>query len=65
MNINFTIGLNVLEFLCHFGAMVCYMVSAYFLYREIKTKHERAEYAECFVILLAIGIILTTIGANL
>lgn len=59
MTINFTIGLNVLEFLCHFGAMICY-----FLAGSVPEK-EKDDIYLISVFFIFIGVTLTTIGANL
>lgn len=58
MNINFTIGLSVIEFLCHFGAMVCYVGVGVII------ENEGLEQLS-FLFALITGITLTTIGANL
>jgi hypothetical protein len=58
MNINFTIGLGFLEFCCHFVAMLFY-IGAGFLPKE----NEDGVLVSVFLLLL--GIIFTTIGANL
>ena len=51
----FTIGLNVLEFFCHFSAMICYVLAGIAI-----------EKGDHFCIpLLLVGITLTTIGAHL
>lgn len=58
MTINFTIGLNVVEFLCHFGAMIFYV-------RAGLLDRDKEENMFVFYILLFLGITLTTIGAHL
>lgn len=59
MNINFTIDLGFLEFCCHFVAMVCYISFGFSMQPRIDQ--------DGFIVsvLLLLGIIFTTIGANL
>jgi len=59
MNINFTIGLNVLEFLCHFGAMACYISVG-----TLKDEDNDILDSAFYLFVLFLGITLTTIGAN-
>lgn len=55
MKIEFTIGLSVIEFLCHFFAAILYMVSGYYMVTNTDNGF--------FTALMAIG--LTVIGASL